>query len=527
MKEFKVFFSWQADLPSNQTKRFIEESLEIAKDLLSDTIDLIPDEATREKFGSPDIMNSIFEKIDDCDLFVADVSIVGNYTIPPVSEDDEPQAKYFSNPNVLLELGYAAANKTWDRCICFANTKYGDVKNLPFDLNHRRITAFSYSNGERQSELKRMAEIIAATVREYIDKPLAKKDFSLHLVGSYNFETRSIEKNLIPYNQYAISLYNDKSQALLDEIMVIIDKISEIHLPLRKNSNIDIDATTENMTYGEVMKNPLLAKEFSLKLMNLHDVKVDHSFIKQEIGKYFDIALPDDFCDLSGLQKSSLKIPFSSPSLEGTEQEKAKYDLLLELESKLTTIDLREMFLHLFDNICIIPLAIKNISTKSDERITINIKVTKGIPIQPTAKFFDQDFSGLEGCIYEEHLVEELLKLKENGDITYDNSYSREKVEPYIPKFHMPRIDAFGYASEPEYDAEDYENELQEYVQSISASTQDEYSFSIGALRPNETVWLDKVMLIQPVEGIIAIKYTIKSNKSNGELFGDLKYCLC
>ena len=254
---------------------------------------------------------------------------------------------------------------------------------------------------------------------------------------------------------------------------------------------------------------------------------MDHSYIEQEIGKYFDIALPNDFCDLGGLQKSSLKIPFSSPSLEGTEQEKEKYDLLLDLESKLTIIDLREMFLHLFDNICIIPLAIKNISTKSDERITINIKIVKGIPIQPNAQLFDQDFTGLEGCVYEENLVEELLKLKENGNITYDQSYSREPIEPYIPNIHMPQIDAFGYSSEPEYDAEDYENELQEYVQSFNASTQDEYSFSIGALRPNETVWLDKVMLIQPVEGTIEIKYNIKSNNSTGELFGDLKYCSC
>ena len=267
MKKFKVFFSWQADLPSNQTKRFIEESMEIAKDLLSDNIDLIPDEATRERFGSPDIMNSIFEKIDDCDLFVADVSIVGNYAIHSGTEDDEPQTKYFSNPNVLLELGYAAANKTWDRCICFANTTYGDVNKLPFDLNHRRITAYSYANGERKLELKRIAEIIAATAKEYIDKPLAKKDFSLHLVGSYNFESQLIERRLIPYNQYAISLYDTKSKAMLDEIKVIIDKISEIHLPPRKNSSIDIDSATENMTYGEVMKDPLLAKEFSLKLM--------------------------------------------------------------------------------------------------------------------------------------------------------------------------------------------------------------------------------------------------------------------
>ena len=33
MKKFKVFFSWQSDLPSNQTKRFIEDSIEMTKTL--------------------------------------------------------------------------------------------------------------------------------------------------------------------------------------------------------------------------------------------------------------------------------------------------------------------------------------------------------------------------------------------------------------------------------------------------------------------------------------------------------------
>ena len=104
-KEFKVFFSWQSDLSANQTTRFIEESIELAKTLLPDSIILVPDEATRNRLGTPDIMNSIFEKIDDCDLFIADVTIVGQYSIP-VEDGEDPIVKYLPNPNVILELGY-------------------------------------------------------------------------------------------------------------------------------------------------------------------------------------------------------------------------------------------------------------------------------------------------------------------------------------------------------------------------------------------------------------------------------------
>ena len=496
----------------------------MAKNMLSQTIELIPDEATRERFGTPDVMHSIFDKIDDCDLFIADVSIVGNYLPPKSVEDDDPKSKFFPNPNVLLELGYAAASKTWDRCICFANTNFGGIADLPFDLNHRRITAFSYAEGGRKAELTRIAEIIVSTVQEYIDKPLPKKDFSLHLVGGYNFEGKTIEQHIIPYNQHTFARYDDHNKNILNEIKSIIDKISEIHLSPRKNSeiNFDFDAVTENMTYSEVMNNPVLAKEYSLRLMNLQDVKVDRSYIAEQTKKYFGFDLCDDFCELGGLQQSSLVIPHSSPPLEGTDQEKEKYNLLIELEAKLATVGIRDMFSHVFDNVCIIPLAIKNISTKSDERITVNIKVIQGLPIQPTASFFDKEFTGLEGVVYDDHLIEEILQLPENGDITYDTSYSREPVEPYIPQFHMPMIDCFGYASEPAADADDYEQELQDYVQKLNDGSHDEYCFTIGALRPNETVWLDKVMLIQPIDGQVILNYSIKSNSSTGELSGSL-----
>ena len=354
MKKFKVFFSWQSDLPSNQTKRFIEDSIEMTKNMLSGTIELIPDEATRERFGTPDVMHSIFDKIDDCDLFIADVSIVGNYFPSKSSEDNEPKPKYFPNPNVLLELGYAAASKTWERCICLANTAFGNIADLPFDLNHRRITAYSYKEGGRKAELSRIAEIITSTVQKYINSPLPKKDFALHLIGGYNFESQTVEQKITPYNSFAFAQYDIHSKEIIDEIKTMVDRISEIHLPLRKNTTIDFEETTANMTLGEVMKNPALAKEYSLRLMKLHDVKVDSSFIEDNIKKYFACDLCDDFFDLGGLQQSSLILPHSSPSLEGTNQEKDKYNLLIELEGKLANINMRDMFFHMFDDVFII-----------------------------------------------------------------------------------------------------------------------------------------------------------------------------
>ena len=44
--------------------------------------------------------------------------------------------------------------------------------------------------------------------------------------------------------------------------------------------------------------------------------------------------------------------------------EKEKYDLLQKLEGKLSEIELREMYLHVYDNVIILPLAITKFISK-------------------------------------------------------------------------------------------------------------------------------------------------------------------
>ncbi len=49
------------------------------------------------------------------------------------------KGKAMPNPNVLLELGYAAAKLGWDRLVLVMNTNYGHPEELPFDLRNRRF----------------------------------------------------------------------------------------------------------------------------------------------------------------------------------------------------------------------------------------------------------------------------------------------------------------------------------------------------------------------------------------------------
>ncbi len=124
-----VFFSWQSDLDAKTNRNVISGCL---KDICKKN-NLIFDEATAERCGSPDIASTIEEKIRNADIFVADVTIINAGTT----------SKTTPNPNVLFELGIAQATLGWDRIILIVNTAYAPISDFPFDIKSHRALSYS------------------------------------------------------------------------------------------------------------------------------------------------------------------------------------------------------------------------------------------------------------------------------------------------------------------------------------------------------------------------------------------------
>jgi hypothetical protein len=101
-----VFYSWQSDLPGATNRNFILQALENAAKALrnDDTLQVEPviDRDTLGVPGSPNISETIFEKINQAKIFVCDISIINQDLIK-----QNPNIRFTPNPNVLLELGYA------------------------------------------------------------------------------------------------------------------------------------------------------------------------------------------------------------------------------------------------------------------------------------------------------------------------------------------------------------------------------------------------------------------------------------
>lgn len=139
-KNLRVFYSWQSDLPESVNAQLIRSALSAAATMMSEDEDLkskvYVDEATRDTAGSPNIARAIFEKIEQADVFVCDVTKITEFL-------SGGETRKCCNPNVAIELGYAIHELGWERIILVFNLAYGKLPaDLPFDVQAHRAAKY-------------------------------------------------------------------------------------------------------------------------------------------------------------------------------------------------------------------------------------------------------------------------------------------------------------------------------------------------------------------------------------------------
>lgn len=162
MDHCTIFYSWQSDVKAS--RNFISDCM---KRLPQKLVDLAAIEISRDTegiAGAPNIGDTIYEKIDRADIFVADVTIINAGTT----------GRKTPNPNVLIELGYAIKTLGWNRIILLYDRDFGTVEELPFDINHQRMTGYSLEEESKSQARDTVINHIAATVE------LLKEQHILH-----------------------------------------------------------------------------------------------------------------------------------------------------------------------------------------------------------------------------------------------------------------------------------------------------------------------------------------------------------
>lgn len=153
-----VFFSWQSDTPLEYNKSFIWDAIVQACDRVTQSN---PEESPRPIEGAvgvpgaPNIVDTIFRRIRGSSVFIADLTFIAT----------SDKGRKIPNPNVLIELGYAAKAIGWERTILVMNSASGPADELPFDvLQHRwpiqfRVTPNTEVREQRQNKLIDTLEI--------------------------------------------------------------------------------------------------------------------------------------------------------------------------------------------------------------------------------------------------------------------------------------------------------------------------------------------------------------------------------
>lgn len=167
-RDFCIFFCWQDHLPRKLHRFLIRDALDRAisrvQDELPDGLEcmLRRDEATNDRAGSVEIANTILQKLNSSTVVVGDVT--------PVLTNPENDW-FYPNPNVMIEIGYAARALGWNRIICLYNEAACKAEQLPFDIRHRRVTGFVCTDElQRKKAIVELEGILASAIRAVIQE---------------------------------------------------------------------------------------------------------------------------------------------------------------------------------------------------------------------------------------------------------------------------------------------------------------------------------------------------------------------
>jgi hypothetical protein len=221
-----IFYSWQSDLPNNKNRSFIESCIKKAiEEIKSDNLnlDVAIDRDTKDTTGTPDIASTIFSKIDNTSIFIADISFINS----------DYEGRKTPNPNVLIELGYAAKTIGWKNIICVFNTEFGKVEDLPFDLKFRRQLSYKIENPKDKSkDRESLTKTLSFAIKSIINEESAKDEIR-------NYIKQQVDREILTICNHSFKiLYGYDKAYSLEEIWKMLSltgKEMEMELSKRKH----------------------------------------------------------------------------------------------------------------------------------------------------------------------------------------------------------------------------------------------------------------------------------------------------
>ncbi|MBQ9029580.1 hypothetical protein IJ114_02315 [Candidatus Saccharibacteria bacterium] len=161
--KYIIFYSWQSSHQDtrNYLDKFIRETIqELNAKYQSSPVEIVLDQDTADSAGSPHITRILHNKIQKCNLLLADISLVGQSLSGNRS---------FPNPNVMYEVGFATATHSENSVLLVFNQDLGKMEELPFDIAQRKVNGFSIANDSSGTNFcKTLAKQIELCIEQFI-----------------------------------------------------------------------------------------------------------------------------------------------------------------------------------------------------------------------------------------------------------------------------------------------------------------------------------------------------------------------
>lgn len=158
VSECRIFYSWQSDTDSRSyTISALKDAVDVLNKRAVKSYNYVADQGCDGDGGALNIATRMLEKIDSCDLYIADLTIVHS-----AKTDELIHGRRAPNPNVMFELGYAVKKLGWEKVIMIFNESYGEIGLLPFDIKQHRIIPFKHEPNQVTETKNKLNKLMKA-----------------------------------------------------------------------------------------------------------------------------------------------------------------------------------------------------------------------------------------------------------------------------------------------------------------------------------------------------------------------------
>lgn len=236
-------------------KKIIKDALKNAKTTLAkEGFELVLDEDTRGRVGNRDIVRAVLDKIEKCDIFLADVTPVAT-----MYKDVKGRLpKHLPNSNVMFEYGYALHSKGESRMITVAKlTRDEHVEYMPFDINHNTLTVIN--SADDLSHLAAWIKNIAMDVEKERAAFVPEYACDLMFLGGQPCSQTTIHPQfkktvyISKKQQEAFSKMNNGIEAVLNPSMRMAELVQGVAKAKRKVQVFNVGQQQVNKSYCSIL----------------------------------------------------------------------------------------------------------------------------------------------------------------------------------------------------------------------------------------------------------------------------------